>query len=100
MRKLALLFVPLALATTQTSFGSPLCFQGFETATSDGFGAGALLLSSADGSYYAQVTNSPSACSSKTGIDDTPSSTGRRHWTMSKKNRVKSVAWGTQLVGL
>jgi hypothetical protein len=73
----ALLFAALALAAAQTSFGSSLYFQGFETDTSGwtpdtggspvgtitrvASGGGSLGLTAADGSYYAEVTNSPNS---------------------------------------
>ncbi len=74
MRIRTLLFISLALAVAQTSFGASLYFQGFETDTSGwtpdtsgtttgtitrvASGGGSLGLTAADGSYYAEVTNS------------------------------------------
>jgi hypothetical protein len=80
MTKSTSFFIALALAIAPMSFGSSLYFQGFETDTSGwtpdtgvgspngtitrvASGGGTLGLTAADGSYYAEVTNSPNAYS-------------------------------------
>jgi hypothetical protein len=84
MRMRILLLIVLALVLVQTSFGTTLYFQGFETDTSGWFpdtngspagsitqvasGGGTLGLTAPDGSYYAEVANSPNAYSNESGL--------------------------------